>query len=461
MRRLAAILAVFAAGCAVGPDYERPNLASPVAWSRPTEEAGDLSRWWTTLGDPVLDELVERALAGNFDLARAEMRLREARALRSAAVADFLPDGDLKASVTRQSYSEGSSSPRPELRQDLYQADFDASWELDLWGGKRRALEAASASVEAFEEAAREVRVALCAEVARNYVEYRAARRRLAIAAEGLRGRDEILELTRARFDAGMARDAEVARAEAQVESLRADASRVELDADRALHRLAVLCARWPESLREPLAAPAPIPLPPPAVPGGVPAGLLERRPDLRRAERELAAATAKIGVAVDAMLPHVSLLGSLGLESVDSQFFFRASSGTWAVGPALTWRFLSLPQLYAEVRAADARAAEALLAWRGAALAALEDVENALAAGAREDARRAALARAVAANERAVARTKDLYRQGMASFLDVLNSEEALLESRNLLAESDAAVANNRIALFKALGGGWEAPGK
>ncbi|KAF0243600.1 MAG: NodT family RND efflux system outer membrane [Planctomycetota bacterium] len=183
---------------------------------------------------------------------------------------------------------------------------------------------------------------------------------------------------------------------------------------------------------------------------------LLARRPDLRKAEYRLVAATADIGVKVDAMLPHVNLIGNLGLESIDAQLFFRASSQTWSIGPSLSWRILSMPELYHQVKAADARAQQALLFYRQSVLNAFREVEDALSETASQDARRAALTRSVAANERAVNQAKNLYKQGLVSLMEVLETDKAWLNALNDLAQSDAAVATNRVALYKALGGGW-----
>lgn len=459
MKRLLVLASAVLAGCSVGPSYEAPGVSVPPGFTGGAPGAEDISRWWTRLGDPVLDGLVERALADNHDVKRAVARLREGRNLRGAAIADFLPDLDAGGSVKRDSVSRNSfqgRQPGIEPRHDTYRAGFDASWEIDLWGGKRRALEEADAMYEVTTAELHEVQVALVAEVARAYIALRVAQRQLAIADDGLRGQEEIRRLTAARFESGLATDLDVARAETEVELLKARVPEVRANQERARHALAALLGEWPTALDEQLARPRPIPLPPPTPPAGPPADLLERRPDLVRAERQLAAATADIGVRIDAMLPHVSILGSLGLESIDSQLFFRAASGAWAVGPSLTWRFLSLPELYCQVQAADARAEQALHAYRQSVVNALREVEDALSATAAEDARRAALARAVASSERAVTQAKDLYRQGLVSLIDVLETDKAWLNALNDLAGSEGAVATNRVALYKALGGGW-----
>lgn len=461
MTKRASLLAVLAiAGCSVGPDYEPPAIETPAGFSQGSPDCGDITEWWKQLGDPALDGLVERALANNLDVKRALAALREGRNLRGAEVAGFLPDLNLGGSVTKERVSKNSNQgrqPGAPVRHDLYEVGFDASWEIDLWGGQRRALEQANATYGVSTEELHEVLVTLVAEVARNYIALRGIQRQLAVAADGLRGQQEIYVLTKSRFDSGLATDLDVARAEAEVELLKARIPALTVSAARARHALAALLGEFPAALDAELAEVKPIPLPPPTPPAGLPADLLARRPDLRKAERRLAVATAAIGVQVDAMLPHVSLLGALKLESLDSQLLFRAASQSWAIGPSISWRLFSLPELYCQVQAADARSEQALLAYRQAVLNALREVEDALSETASEDARRTALSRAVAADERAVNQAKELYKQGLVSLMEVLETDKAWLNALNDLAESDAAVATNRVALYKALGGGWK----
>ncbi|MEK7467841.1 MAG: efflux transporter outer membrane subunit [Planctomycetota bacterium] len=459
-RTRALLVVALLSGCSVGPDYEKPVIDTPPTFTQGNPETGDITEWWKQLGDPTLDALVTRALANNLDIKRAEAALREGRNLRGAALADFLPDLDLNGSAKRERISKNSAlarQPGVDIRRNHYEAGFDAIWEIDIWGGKRRAFEQVEATYGVTLEEKHEVLVSLVAEVARNYISLRGAQRQLAVAADGLRGQQEIYNLTKTRFDSGMATDLDVARTEAEVETLQARIPSLHVAADRARHALAVLLGEWPTALDKELAEVQPIPLPPPTPPAGLPADLLARRPDLRKAEFRLIAATADIGLKVDAMLPHVNLIGNLGLESIDAQLFFRASSQTWSIGPSLNWRIFSLPELYCQVKAADARAEQALLAYRQAVLNALREVEDALSESSAQDARRAALTRAVAANERAVNQAKDLYKQGLISLLEVLETDKAWLNALNDLAQSDASVATIRVALYKALGGGWK----
>ncbi|MCE9580965.1 MAG: efflux transporter outer membrane subunit [Planctomycetes bacterium] len=460
MKRFPVLSAVLLAGCSVGPSYEPPAIETPAQFSSGGADCGDISEWWKALGDPVLDSLVLRAIEGNFDLKRAQAALKEGRALRGSAIADNLPEVDASASLKAKGVSRNSlqgRQPGATHNYDLYQTGFDASWEVDIWGGKRRALEEADAMLGVTTEELHAVLTSLCAEVARTYIALRGTQRQLQVAADGLKGQQEIYNLTKMRFDAGMASDLDVARAEAEVAILTARIPSLRVAESRARHALAALLGLWPGVLDAELAEVRPIPVPPKLTPAGLPADLLARRPDLRRAERQLAVATADIGIKVDAMLPHVSLLGLAGLESIGSQLLFKSTSAYWSFGPSISWRVFSLPQLYCEVKAADARAEQALHAYHGAVVGALREVEDALAETESEDARRTALSNAVAATGRAVGQAKDLYKQGLISLLDVLETDKAWLNALNDLAQSDAAVATNRVALYKALGGGWK----
>jgi NodT family efflux transporter outer membrane factor (OMF) lipoprotein len=324
----------------VGPNYRASQAPVPATWSE-AQPAGaeareaEIAQWWTTFKDPMLESLVARAVQSNWDLRTAAGRLREARALRGVAAADLWPTINTSGSYTRQRASENAiplslgapSSGAPggstsflqglKLEQDLFQTGFDASWEIDLFGGVRRSIEAADADLAASQEALRDTLVSLLAEVARNYVEVRGLQRRLAIAQENLPSQLDTLALTRARFDAGLTSELDVAQAASQLATTQSQIPPLETSLKQGIHRLGVLIGQAPGALLTELSTSAPIPMGPSEVPMGLPAELLRRRPDLRQAERQLAAATARIGVAVADLYPKLSLTGSLGLESL------------------------------------------------------------------------------------------------------------------------------------------------
>jgi NodT family efflux transporter outer membrane factor (OMF) lipoprotein len=443
----------------------------PAKWSEASDDQGvgrsvELSRWWTTFQDPVLDSLVDRAVRSNLDLRVAEVRIQEARAARGVRAADEWPQVDVSSSYSRSRRSDAvppfNSSGLPDnlfgnRTQDLYQAGFDARWELDVFGGVRRDIEAATAEIAAVEENRRDVLITLLAEVARNYVELRGFQRQLAITNENLAVQRETLELTRVRFQAGLASDLDVARAEAQVATTQSQIPTLERSAKQAIHRLGVLLGQEPGALLSELSPEAPIPPTPPEVPVGLPSDLLRRRPDVRRAERELAAATARIGVAKADLFPRFSLTGSFGRRSDQFSDLSQGASLFWGIGPSVRWPIFTAGRILANIRVQNARQEQALALYEKAVLTSLEDVENALVAYSREQARRASLAEAVAANRRAVELANTLYFSGLEDFLAVLDAQRSLYASQDQLVQSERALVVNLIALYKALGGGWE----
>jgi outer membrane protein, multidrug efflux system len=451
-------------GCAVGPNYRRPDMAVPQQWAhadRPGLSAGVVAilQWWQTLQDPRLDALIERAVHTNLDLRIAAARVREARALRGVAAADQFPTVTLSSAYARNRRSANvPTTPRniaPE--NDLFQSGFDASWELDLFGRVRRTVEAASADLAATEDNRRDVLVTLLAEVARNYVDVRGFQQRLDITRDNIRTQQQTVELTTARFAAGLSSELDVAQARANLATTESQVPVLESSRTQAIHRLSVLLGQPPGALLGELAPVQPIPLGPESVPIGLPSDLLRRRPDVRRAEQELAAATARIGVATADLYPRFSLLGTLDLQSSDIGSLFSAGSRAWAFGPRFIWPVFDAGRIRANIEVQTARQETTLARYEQAVLVALEDVENALVAFAQERLRHRALAEAVAANRRAVELSIEVYTRGLGDFLSVLESQRSLFVSEDQLVQSERAVVANLITVYKALGGGWE----
>lgn len=457
-------LLVLVGGCtAVGRNYVAPQLKTPAAWSSAPERttaavAPDLARWWTAFGDPTLDSLVERAVAANLDLRLAESRVREARAERGIAAAGQWPKADLDG-TTRRLRDNMPPAPPDGMVASYFQSGFDASWELDLFGGVRRSVEAADADVGAVLEEQRSVLVTLLADVARNYVDARGLQRQLAVTRETIAAQKETLQVTRSRLDAGLASEFDVTRADAQLAAFTAQIPSLEAALQRTLHRLAVLLDQEPGSLLASLAAGGPIPAPAPEVSVGLPSDLLLRRPDVRRAERELAAATARVGVAESDLYPRFSLTGSFGFQAGHFQDFADWSSRIWSVGPAVRWPILEGGRIRANIRVRGERQEQALLRYEKALLGALADVDDALVSYGKEEERRRSLADAAAANARALETANALYGAGLSEYLQVLDAQRSLFATQLLLTQSEAAVSTQLVALYKALGGGWEAP--
>ncbi len=453
------------AGCAVGPDYHVPKNNPPPQWAS-TLEGGEtngpagLATWWQNFGDTNLDSLMTTAVESNLTLRVAEAHVREARAERDVASGAFWPSVGSSASYSRNRYSANGFPPLPPgipLDYNLYNAGFDASWELDVFGGTRRAVEAANADVRAAEYSWRDVQVSLLAEVARNYVEARGYQQRLAIARQNIEAQKDLLDLTSNRFENGLGDDLAIQQARAVLTATEAEVPSLETGFSSSVHHLAVLIGQPPGALLDQMSAQEPIPLTPPVVPVGLPCDLLLRRPDVERAESQLASATAHIGVAKADLFPKFSLTGMAGLESVSASDWFTYGSRYWSAGPTVQWQLFEAGRLLANVRIQNTRQEQALNTYEQTVLTALEDVENALVAYAKEQIRREKLLESVDSNQQALELSTQLYKSGLGDFLEVLVSERSLYLAQDELVQSDQAVSLNLVQLYKALGGGWQ----
>lgn len=459
------VLAGLLAGCSVGPDYHPPKSAAPAQWASPlaggeTNLPSADAAWWKSFHDAELDSLVLRASQSNLNLRAALARVREARAAARVVSADLAPSLDAAGDYARNRYSANGVFPFPPgtaLENNVYQAGFDAAWELDVFGGTRRAAQAARAEIAAAEYGRRFLLISLFGEVARDYVQARAYQRRLAVANDNIQAQLEILALTRDRFAKGLTGELDVQEADALLATTRAQAPLFETGFRDAVYRMGLLLGQPPGALLDELSNAAPIPAAPPAVPVGLPSNLLLRRPDVQQAERQLAAATARVGAAASDLYPKFSLTGDVGLQSVSTADWFSAGSRYWTAGPTVQWRIFDAGRIRANIRVQNARVDQALAAYEQSMLGAFTDVETALTAYAKEQTRRQSLARAAQANENAVSLAGDLYRHGLADFLRVLESQRSLYQSQDALIESDRAVSSDLIALYKALGGGWQ----
>jgi NodT family efflux transporter outer membrane factor (OMF) lipoprotein len=398
----------------------------------------------------------------------AEARIREARAARAVTASGAWPTGDVSGSYTRNRASENAvGSPSQgavvapsggaDLDQDFYRTGFDASWEIDVFGGVRRSVEAADATLEASVEDRRNTLVTLLGDVAKNYIDLRGFQRRIAVARANLKAQQETLELNKVRFEAGLASDLDVAQAEGQVNITASQIPVLEAALKQAAHRLDVLLGLEPGGLWGELSAAAPIPGLPPEILVGLPSELLRRRPDIRRAERQLAAATAQVGAATADLFPKFFLTGTAGLQSISASDWFTGGSRFWSIGPTIRWRMFDAGRIRANIEVRNAQQEQALRQYEKAILTAFEDVENALVNYSREQTRYSSLTAAVAANRRAVAMANELYTNGLVDFLNVLETQRALYASESDLAQSEATMASNLVSLYKALGGGWE----
>lgn len=446
-------------GCMVGPDYERPALQAPAGWAEQADaQAADLARWWTRFGDRALDGLVARAAAANKDLKIAEARFREARAQVGTVAGKLLPEVGAGGSYTRSELSaNGLRFPIADLTESRYAAGFDAAWELDLFGGTRRAIEALEADADAWAERRNTVLVSVLGDVVLNYVGVRGDQRLLAALRSSAVAARDSAALTRSRVDAGVATDLDLQRSEALRASVEAAIPPVEAALRAKVYRLGVLLGGEPASLLVELGPDGPIPAVPARIVVGMPSELLLRRPDVREAERRLHSQTARIGVATAELFPKISLTGAFGWESLSGDNLFKSASQAWSWGPSIRWPIFTAGRIRAQIRVEEERQIQALAAFEQSILRALEDVENGLVVYARSGARKVSLAEAVGANRKAVELAEMLNGQGIVSFLDVLEAQRALYVSEAELARSEAEVVLALVALYKSLGGGWE----
>jgi NodT family efflux transporter outer membrane factor (OMF) lipoprotein len=462
-RNLLAFALLGMAGCAaVGPDYVPPEVEVPAAWSRldPTaqplagsEAPGDLSRWWQRLQDPLLTQLVAEALAASPDLRSAQARLREARARRDVAGSARFPSVSAAGSASRSRSSEevGSGDTR-----DFFSAGLDASWEVDVFGGVRRGLEAGEAELEAARADLEATRVSLVAEVALNYVELRGLQALIAIARANLESQSETLQLTDWRAQAGLVSVQDVEQARSSREQTRAQIPALEISRAAAEHRLDFLLGTPPGTLRARLAAVGGLPAVPEHIAVGIPADTLRQRPDVQAAERALAAQTARVGVAEAARYPAFNLAGSIGLEALSFSALGNSGAGSYALLAGIAAPIFDAGRLRAQVEIQDALREQVLVAYQQTVLVALQEVENALVELVRNRERGEALVNAVDAARNAALLARQRYASGLIDFQSVLDSERSVLQLEESLAANRTNGVLALIRLYKSLGGGW-----
>ena len=490
--RLACLLLALGA-CTMGPNFERPVSAWPLAgWGKPAP--GDAPaqsqpvaepidpQWWRLLNDPLLTELETRLVGANLDLRTADLRLTEARAQLGVTQATRLPAVNANGSVTRQQQSrEGvlaltsataspatnanglggrTSTPNTRVQHpyDLFQYGFDASWELDLWGRVARNVESSAAQVTASEEVLRDTLVTASAELARDYVQLRGTTRKLDITRQNLASARESLRLTQERAAGGLTTDLDVANAAAQVEATAAQLPALEQQKAQLINALSFLLGEPPRALEVTLAAPRALPKVPPRVPVGLPSELARRRPDIRRAEAVLHSATAEIGVATADFYPRVMLSGSGAIQGLQLRNLADWPAQAYAFGPSVSLPIFEGGRLKRTLELREAQQKEAAVTFQRTVLAALHEVDNALTAYDAEQRRRNRLQAAATQASRALGIARQRYEQGVADFLQVLIAQRNQLAAEQELADSTTAVSTDLVQLYKVLGGGWQA---
>lgn len=481
-------------GCTVGPNFEAPHWANPVSWfsgrpkepvvpSEPVAQAINPD-WWRIFNDAKLTRLERQVAGDNLDVREAGIRIAESRAQLGITAASKYPMVNGNASYEREKPSDvgifgtaasksaptgtqangafgntaGGVQGTPNLPSfDIFQYGFDASWEPDLWGQVRRSVEAAQATVEASEDARRAALLSALAEVARDYIDLRGTQEMLRIARENLHTAQQGLNLTQQRATAGVTTDLDVANASAQVSTTAAQIPALQQQEQADINALSMLLGMPPRALETELATPEPVPPVPRQVPVGFPSELARRRPDIRQAEAQLHEATANVGVAVAAFYPQVTLSASFGFQSLNFGKLWAWDARQFGAGPNITLPIFQGGELRYTLALRKAQQQEAAVNYTRTVLQAWHDIDNALTAYEREQQRRAELTRAVAQNQRALSLAQARYQEGVADFLSVLTAEQALLSTQQQLARSTTTVSTDLVALYKALGGGWQ----
>jgi multidrug efflux system outer membrane protein len=464
VRNWAAAAVILLSGCAVGPNYRRPDTPLDPHFANAAEpgfaESGAVAHYWTSFSDPALDGLIADALAHNKDLSAAEANLRASRAARRLTGFDQYPTVNLAAGYTHNLDSQ-EQLPGVDMHDrefDAAQGGFDGLWELDLFGRVRRNVEAARADVGAAAATLQDARVSVIAEVARDYFILRGLQDELALTQRNADNQFSSLKLTRTRLEAGRGNELDTSRAEAQWQTTVASIPSLQATIATTSYRLSVLTGRQPTALSAKLSSPAPLPALPPLNAIGTPEQLLRRRPDVRAAERRLAGATARVGVAVGDLFPKVTLVGQVGYFAPTFGDFGQSEARFFSVGPSISWAAFDLGRVRARISSAKAQTDAALAAYEGAVLGALEDTEGALISYGRAQSRRDALQVAAAASDKAADLARRRFEGGLIDFLEVLDAERTALSAELLLSQSRTDAATSLIAVYKALGAGRQA---
>ncbi len=442
----------------MGPAYRTPEMDLPAHYLQEEDngELSNLNSWWENFQDPELDRLIQMAIDQNYDLAIAMERIEEARGKLRVATGELWPEIDFNATYQRSRISQNlfdSDFLGPPV-QNYFQLGFDAIWELDFWGKLRRRREAALYEMESFHEAARDIYITLLSDVARTYTEIRALEKKQAVVKEKISVLRSLSWLSRARYEAGLADFQQVNSEEILLQKAEEELLQVETLLEQTLHRIAILLGIPPENLE--WKEGGRIPFADALVKAGIPSDLLRRRPDIREAERNLAAATARIGEAVADLFPSLSLTGDANMESNRSSKLFKWSSRSWAIGPAINWPLLTFGRIRGNIDVKNAIEREALYQYKNRVILALEDVENALVAYFNQQ-------EIVKAKKEELLFSKDrselennLYESGISNFSSYLEEKRAYLDIRSEEIDERKNLTIDLISLYKALGGGW-----
>ncbi len=455
----------FGVGPKVGPDYVTPELEMQDAWHQAATEGlsdgeADLQTWWTVFNDPVLNGLIERADQGNLELKVAFARIKEERALRGIAAGERYPDLNATGDGRRQRSPHTFLPPTTQRSRtdEFFKFGGEGSWEIDFWGRIDRSIESADASLAASVEDYRDVLVVLYSDVSTNYIEVRTLQERIKYVRGNIETQRKSLQLTKDRFDSGLAPDLDVQQAELNLARTESKLPLLQMLLVQTLNRLGVLLGESPTALHDELSMPGSVPEPMDQIKIGLPADLLRQRPDIRQAERELAAQTALIGVASADLYPSFSLFGTFEMAANDfSDVFSYSKSRMHSFGPSFTWNIFDGGRVRNRIRVEDARTEQALNNYEQVVLDAIEDVENSMISYIQEADRMSKLERSVTAARKSVELVNILYLSGLTDFQNVQEMERSLFEQEDQFAASEGKVIQNLISIYRSLGGGWD----
>lgn len=461
------------AGCAMGPNYKTPTTTMPSAYSdaapatQPTTQPSSIADWWKSFGDPELDSLVDRAIAANFDLEIALTRVQEARTAEIVVTGGALPELEASGAIARGSGTNSTkgrvSGPlnagtnTTGLKEITQVVGFDAGWELDIWGRYRRQIEAAKANTQAMAEARNSVLITLVSDVARVYMDARSLQMRLKIANDNIKIEQSTVQVVQERFDRGLTNELDLALARRQLATLQSEIAPLQDEIVAAEGQLAVLLGEYPEDLRVELEKSGPLPVLPRRIETGLPVDLLRRRPDIREAERELAANTALIGADTAMLFPNVAITAGAGLQGQGAGRVPGVNSFIWSAGPTAYWPLLDFGALDALIDVQNLEAHIALVNYKKMIISAVEEVEEAISDYSAQEDRLQNLDEALVASQRAVTLANERYDRGLTDFLNVTDAERQLYEIEDQYAVAQESVVVQYIAIYKSLGGGWE----
>lgn len=464
------ILGLSLTGCVVGPDYVSPQMELPKQWTEAatSKQVLDLQNWWKTFHDPVLNQLINQATQSNLDLKLAESRIRASRSEYNATIAAAFPSLSSHSSASRRlNNSSGTSGSSVgggfgvgSQLINIFQIGFDAAWEIDLFGGVQRALEVSDANSEFAEESRRDRLVSLFAEVARNYIQLRANQQMQRITLENIQAQEETLKLIRVRQRAGLISEVDSAQSQTQLATIRSQLPLYETSTKQAIHALALLLGQTPDKLSSDLKKLAAVPVSPHPGLADLPSELLRRRPDIRMAERKLAATNAEIGIAVNEQYPKINLSAFLGLQNMNIANFTPIGK-SWSTAATLTMPIFNWGRIQANIKVKEALNEQAFITYQSTVLNAFKEVEDALVAQIQERQRGVDLEKSLQAQQLVLSLASERYRKGLSSYLEVLDAQRGVYQAQREFVDNQAKQSLQLVALCKALGGGWSVDDK